>query len=234
MESPPSALAIYKALGDDTRYAIYQELVRSPAPLSATELADELGLHPNTVRPHLDRMRDAGLIEVEAAHRGTVGRPLLRYSLAPGAPGLGLDPPAHTLLAGLLAALADRLGGDGGDAASMGQRWGEEAVRRHRQPARGCLAALMAELDRLGFDPVASEAEGHPQVRVDFVHCPFRELAEAYPDLVCNLHRGIVAGIVEASGDVAEVDEFRTLADRDDPCNVIVRISGDRVETQVR
>ena len=29
-----------------------------------------------------------------------------------------------------------------------------------------------------------------------FMHCPFRELAEAYPELVCNLHRGISEGIV--------------------------------------
>lgn len=226
------ALPVYKALGDDTRFAIYQELVRSPSPRSAAELAEELGLHPNTVRPHLDRMRDAGLVEVEAAHRGTVGRPQLRYSLAPGAPGLGLDPPAHTLLAGLMAALADQLGADGEVAAGLGQRWGGEAVRRRRQPSRGCLAALMAELDRLGFDPVASEAEGHPQARVDFLHCPFRELAEAYPELVCNLHRGIVEGIVAASDDVAQVDEFRNLGDRD-PCNVIVRVSGDQAQGPV-
>ncbi len=86
------ALPVFKALGDDTRFAIYQELAQSPAPCSAAELAERLTLHPNTVRPHLDRMREAGLVEVEPIHRGTVGRPQLRYSLAPGAPGLGLRP----------------------------------------------------------------------------------------------------------------------------------------------
>jgi DNA-binding transcriptional ArsR family regulator len=125
-------LPVFKALGDDTRFAIYQELGNSPAPLSATELAERLALHPNTVRPHLDRMREAGLVEVEPIHRGTVGRPQLRYSLAPGAPGLGFDPPAHTLLAGLLAALAEQLGGDGLDAANLGRRWGTEASGRRQ------------------------------------------------------------------------------------------------------
>ena len=223
-------LPVFKALGDDTRFAIYQELARSPAPLSATELAERLTLHPNTVRPHLDRMREAGLVEVEPIHRGTVGRPQLRYSLAPGAPGLGLDPPAHTLLAGLLAALAEQLGGDGLDAANLGRRWGADATGR-RQSGRGCLAALVAELDRLGFDPVESElgaggAEAR-RVRVDFLHCPFRELAEAYPDLVCNLHRGIVEGVVGKGARTGQpagmVEDFRTLVDRD-PCNVTVSV----------
>ena len=227
-------LPVFKALGDDTRFAIYQELARSPAPLSAGELADRLTLHPNTVRPHLDRMREAGLVEVEPIHRGTVGRPQLRYSLAPGAPGLGLDPPAHTLLAGLLAALAEQLGGDRLDAANLGRRWGAEASGR-RQSGRGCLAALVAELDRLGFDPVEAESGAGPRagagdtrrVRVDFLHCPFRELAEAYPELVCHLHRGIVEGVVgrsvRAGQPVGMVEDFRTLVDRD-PCNVTVSV----------
>ena len=223
-------LPVFKALGDDTRFAIYQELGNSPAPLSATELAERLALHPNTVRPHLDRMREARLVEVEPIHRGTVGRPQLRYSLAPGAPGLGLDPPAHTLLAGLLAALAEQIGGDGLDAANLGRRWGTKASGR-RQSGRGCLAALVAELDRLGFDPVESEPGGGGgdtrRVRVDFLHCPFRELAEAYPELVCHLHRGIVEGVVgkatRAGQPVGMVEDFRTLIDRD-PCNVTVSV----------
>jgi predicted ArsR family transcriptional regulator len=221
-------LPVFKALGDDTRFAIYQELARSPAPCSTAELAQRLALHPNTVRPHLDRMREAGLVEVEPIHRGTVGRPQLRYSLSPGAPGLGLDPPAHTLLAGLLAALAEKLGGDGLDAASLGRRWGTDAAGR-RQNGRGCLGALVAELDRLGFDPVESELasglDDDRRVRVDFLHCPFRELAEAYPELVCNLHRGIVEGMVGTGARTGRpagmVEEFRTLVDRD-PCNVTV------------
>jgi len=223
-------LPVFKALGDDTRFAIYQELGRSPAPCSASELAERLALHPNTVRPHLDRMREAGLVEVEPIHRGTVGRPQLRYSLAPGAPGLGFDPPAHTLLAGLLAALAEQLGGDRLDAANLGRRWGAEAAGR-RQTVRGCLAALVAELDRLGFDPVESELGGGGsearRVRVDFLHCPFRELAEAYPELVCHLHRGIVEGVVVKSTRTGRpagmVEDFRTLIDRD-PCNVTVSL----------
>ena len=53
-----------------------------------------------------------------------------------------------------------------------------------------------------------------------FMHCPFRELAEAYPELVCNLHRGISEGIVGEVGG-GTVEEFATLYDRD-PCRVAV------------
>src|ERR671932_2039992 len=92
-------LAVLKALGDNTRYAIYLELARSQSPRSTADIAEILGLHPNTVRPHLERMRDVGLLEVEVDSRGSVGRPQHLYTLAPDAPSLGLEPPAFPLLA---------------------------------------------------------------------------------------------------------------------------------------
>ena len=73
-------LDVLKALGDNTRYAIYLELARSPLPLATAEIADTLDLHPNTVRPHLERMRDVGLLEVATRHprrRRPAAAPLL-------------------------------------------------------------------------------------------------------------------------------------------------------------
>ncbi len=211
-------LAVLKALGDETRFSMYQELASSTHPLSATELADRLGIHANTVRLHLERLREAGLVDLEAVHRGTVGRPQHVYALASGAPSLGFDPPSYTLLAGLLAALAERVGADGEEATAIGRKWGAEAGRRTR--SRSCTKALTSELERLGFDPVA-EADGDA-VSIAFLHCPFRELAEAYPELVCNLHRGICEGVVKSVGG-GSVDDFATLYDHD-PCRVTVAV----------
>lgn len=212
-------LAVLKALGDETRFSMYQELAGSTVPVTASELADRLGIHANTVRLHLERLREAGLVEVEPVHRGTVGRPQHVYSLAPGAPGLGFDPPSYTLLAGLLAAMAERMGADAEDAAAAGRAWGTEAGRRTR--SRSCAKALMGEMERLGFDP---ESEVLPGNRLDiaFLHCPFRELAEAYPELVCNLHRGITEGVVAEVGG-GSIEEFSTLYSRD-PCRVTVAV----------
>ncbi len=214
-------LAVCKALGDETRFAMYEELAGSARALSASELAERLDLHPNTVRLHLEKLREAGLVGVEAIHRGTVGRPQHRYSLAAGAPGLTFDPPAHVVLAGLLAALAEAGGVGPADAVATGRAWGSEAARRTR--ARACLPALAEQLDGLGFEPyVDEEPAADAPVRIDFLHCPFRELAEAYPELVCNLHRGLCEGVVEARGG-GRVQEFATLYDPE-PCHVTVRV----------
>lgn len=215
-------LAVLKALADDTRYAVYRELASSTAALSAQDLADLLGVHANTIRLHLERLKDVGLIDAEAIHRGTVGRPQHLYFLASGAPGLGFDPPAHALLAGLLAALSERIGADSNDATDTGHAWGVEAGRRTR--SKSCLPALESELSRLGFEPALEPGDGTSEgkARIEFLHCPFRELAEAYPELVCNLHRGLCEGVVDQVGG-GRVEEFATLYDPE-PCHVTVAV----------
>jgi len=216
-------LDLLKALGDNTRYAIYLELARSPQPLATADIAESLGLHVNTVRPHLERMREIGLLEVQSDNRGSVGRPQHRYLLAADAPSLGLEPPAFPILARMLLRAADLAGTSAEEAVDAGREQGRaDGTKVRRRP---CLEALVAELDRLGFDPaIASDDQ---TATIAFAHCPFRELAESNPDLVCSLHRGLVEGFVQVVGaDEVEVADFHTLVDRT-PCQVeLVDVGG--------
>lgn len=234
---------MFRALGDATRYAIYCEVAGAPSPRSTAEVAAALGLHPNTVRPHLERLRQVGLLDVGAESRGTVGRPQHRYQPTADAPSLGLEHPAMPVLAELLAEVADTGNPGAGELAErVGRQWGQREGMDGRREATGgvtgedggeagatapagsggttpiqdCVAALTGELAGLGFDPAVTWAG--TSVTVSFTRCPYRELAEAHPDLVCRLHRGLVEGMVEAVGGAA-VGCFATLADRD-PCRV--------------
>jgi len=207
-------LDLLKALGDNTRYAIYLELARSTKPLATADIAESLGLHVNTVRPHLERMRDVGLLEVQSDNRGAVGRPQHRYSLAADAPSLGLEPPTFALIARMLLRAAGLAGADAADAVDAGREQGRADAAR--DVGRPCVAALVRELDRLGFDPTLAGDGEHTTIA--FAHCPFRELAEANPNLVCGLHRGLVEGFIETVGG-GDMADFRSLVDRD-PCQV--------------
>lgn len=231
-------LDVLKALGDNTRYAIYLELARSTRPLATSDIADSLGLHANTVRPHLDKMRDAGLVVVEVGGRGDVGRPQHRYSVAPDAPSLGLEPPTIPVLARMVLAMAKRLEASAQDAEAVGDDEGRRRARPYAN-APSTLEALVSDLDRLGFDPIVSDAAGGSAgadladshlgddhrdddgaAVIAFANCPFAELAEEHPELVCGLHRGLVAGFVAQMGD-ADTRNFCTLTSRT-PCRVTV------------
>jgi predicted ArsR family transcriptional regulator len=207
-------LELLKALGDNTRYAIYLELARAPRPLATAEIAETLGLHANTVRPHLERMREVGLLDVVTDTQGAVGRPQHRYSLAADAPSLGFEPPAFPVLARMLLRMAASARVPAAEAVEAGREQGTTAARQ--RTAGSCAEALTYELAALGFDP--ESVVDDDGATIAFTRCPFRELAEANPDLVCSLHRGLVEGFLEERGD-GEVRAFHDLADRT-PCQV--------------
>lgn len=210
-------LDLLKTLGDNTRYAIYLELARSPRPLSTSDVAESLDLHPNTVRPHLERMRDVGLLDVRVDSPSGVGRPQHRYSLSADAPSMGLEPPTFPLLANMLVALAARTGAGADDAEAVGRQQGVIDATQATD-VRSCLEALVARLDSLGFDPTIDGTDDGEQAVIAFANCPFRDLAEKYPRLVCSLHRGLVEGFVESMPD-GKVSEFHTLEHRQ-PCQM--------------
>jgi predicted ArsR family transcriptional regulator len=222
-------LELLKALGDNTRYAIYLELAQSPHPLTTAEVATALELHPNTVRPHLERLRDVGVLQVATGARGTVGRPQHRYALSPSAPSLGLEPSPWPTLARALLAAASSGGLDGDALRAAGAAQGSDDAKRHSakhddakhdnakhdEPC-DTMTALTIEQSRLGFNPeVLTDGDA---TTVVFANCPFRELAESQPELVCGLHCGMVEGFVGELGG-QRVTDFHPLADRT-PCRV--------------
>jgi predicted ArsR family transcriptional regulator len=225
-------LAVLKALGDNTRYAIYLELARSSRPLATAEIAETLGLHPNTVRPHLERMRDVGLLGIETEARGAVGRPQHRYSLAADAPSLGLEPATFPVLARMLLRVAAAGGLGAEEAIEAGRDQGEAdaaGLAAEVAPAADggdlaalCVEGLVTRLDALGFDPAVA-SDDDCSATVGFAACPFRELAEANPEIVCGLHHGLVSGFVETVGGAA-IDTFHPLTART-PCRVDLALS---------
>ena len=101
-------------------------------------------------------------------------------------------------------------------------RPGAGPARRRRYPNAADRASRRWSTSSTGVGLRSARSDGTDDdtAVIAFAHCPFRELAEAHPDLVCSLHRGLVEGFVDAMGD-ADVEEFRPLAHRH-PCQVTV------------
>src|SRR5919197_3851199 len=73
---------VHKALADDTRYRLYRYIGLAARPVSVREMSRRLSLHPNTLRPHLRRLEEAGLVSREVRKSASVGRPQTLYAVA--------------------------------------------------------------------------------------------------------------------------------------------------------
>ena len=83
--------AVYGPISSYSRVRILHLLfeagtVQSRPELTIGELCEATGLHPNTIREHLQRLIDGGYVIQSIEHRTTRGRPRTLYSAATGLP----------------------------------------------------------------------------------------------------------------------------------------------------
>lgn len=174
------------------RVAVLGVLRRAQRPLSAQEVGERAGLHLNTARFHLDRLVADGLAARADEARATPGRPRAVYTAAGSDPG----PRAYALLAEMLAGLVDTLDDAVQAASATGRAWGAHLVERAppSQPvdAAGATERVVRLLDELGFRPAAVPLGDGVELRLR--HCPFREVAQRHPDVVCGMHLALLQG----------------------------------------
>lgn len=77
--APPEDEVVTRALGVPTRAGIYRRLRTEGQPLTAREVAEMFGLHPNVARNHLDTLADAGLVATGRRKHPGGGRPAKVY-----------------------------------------------------------------------------------------------------------------------------------------------------------
>jgi predicted ArsR family transcriptional regulator len=219
----PTPLEIHKALADDTRFRLYRFLRLSGRPVSVRELSARLSLHPNTLRPHLRRLEEVGLVASETRKGASVGRPQTLYAVALREDSEGGD---YRLLAEVLAGL---LGGTRSRdrAQARGREWGEYLVAQGtpkpgaRQPARRNLAVLQEAMAAAGFDPRFRRLSASA-VEISLRVCPFRELVDDYRELVCAVHLGLLEGMLHGLRPPLSVAEFEPFAQRT-VCRLVAR-----------
>jgi predicted ArsR family transcriptional regulator len=185
--------------GERQREAIVSVLREAADGLDTDAVAKRVRLHPNTVRWHLARLADDGIVRSAPERRRTRGRPRIVHRLTSEGSVRGRD--EYRMLATMLtAALADDSEG-ARRAYATGREWGGHLAAA--EPG----ADVATLLDRQGF---AAERAGE---RIEMRRCPFYELAESNPEIVCTLHHGIVDGALEEMGSEQRVERLEPFAE---------------------
>jgi predicted ArsR family transcriptional regulator len=206
-------------LAQATRARLFELLGELRRPAGTAELAERLGLHPNGVRVHLERLEQAGLVG-RARVRGARGRPPDAWTVAPGARPGGEPPRAYRDLGRWLArAMRSGRGGMRGVEAT-----GRE-IGRELAPADGAGdgEALETALAALGFEPsVTARSDG--EMTLCLGNCPYRDAVRENQRVICALHKGITRGLLDALEPGARLAAF--LPHDPDEAGCVVELRG--------
>jgi len=178
------------------------EYVRAHSPVRVADAAAALDLHANTVREHLDAVVELGLVERSLARTPGRGRPATLYRASAADPAVAMRD-----YAGLATALAGQLARTSAhperDARAAGVEWGRELIDECGHSGGDPRQSVLEALARLGFapddDPDASGAHGGTG-SIALRRCPLLNAARRHPTIVCQVHLGIVEGMLERLG----------------------------------
>ncbi|WP_336646693.1 helix-turn-helix transcriptional regulator [Microbacterium sp. USHLN186] len=176
-----------------TRERVLRE-VEARGSASLADLVAATGLHENTLREHLERLRQDGrLRRVRAEVRGR-GRPAWRWSAPPAD---AIDP-----YAGLALALADSLAATAPDpvgiARAAGEQWGDRIAAQHPDAIGAPRTIVLDVMREQGFAPDDEGAE------ILLHRCPLLAAAARRADVVCAVHEGMIAGILRSRDATAD------------------------------
>jgi predicted ArsR family transcriptional regulator len=172
-------------------------------PFTAAEAAAELDVHRNVARSRLDRLVEAGFLDVALERRGGrsgpgAGRPGKVYRVAPELEGVEFP---DRRLTELVTLLVERLPARGRQQAlrEAGEEFGRKladaaGLKPYRRAATG-LERVCDALGSLGFQASVVSLEG-AQAELASPTCPLRPVVVGCPD-AGGIDRGMWAGLVE-------------------------------------
>ena len=201
MDAPP--VAPDDPLAQRTRAALFALLGELRRAAGTAELAERLGLHPNGVRVHLERLQDAGLVARVRA-RQPRGRPRDAWTIAPEARPGSAPPRAYEDLGRWLARVLQSRRTSLRGIEQTGREIGRELA-----PAEGGgdAQALLPVLTALGFQPVVQD-DDRDRVTFCLRNCPYRAAVHENRPAICTLHRGLTRGLLDVLAPDAELAGF--------------------------
>ncbi|HET7831041.1 MAG TPA: helix-turn-helix domain-containing protein [Candidatus Limnocylindrales bacterium] len=185
-------------LADPVRRRLYELVMRSETPVDRDAAAAGAGVGRANAAFHLDRLAEAGLLDVEFRRRSGrtgpgAGRPAKFYRRPAGEISVSLPARQYGLAAELMA--------EGIEQRPEAAAGVLDAARRRGLALAGSTAeapgarSVIEILETEGYEPVATD-DGVTRLR----NCPFDALVDDHRQLTCSMNLALLEGVIDGVG----------------------------------
>ncbi|MBV9899167.1 MAG: transcriptional regulator [Chloroflexi bacterium] len=187
-------------LQDPARRSLYEYVVVQGRAVSRNEAAQAVGVQRTLAAFHLDRLADAGLLEVEFRRTNGrsgpgAGRPSKLYRRASSEHAISLPPRDYLCAAQVFGDALDRAGAEDAlyaSARESGLATGRELAGSRK---RVTIQDILEVLGERGYEPYDTH-DGYVRLR----NCPFHALAQVLPTLTCGANLSLLEGVLVGGG----------------------------------
>ncbi len=215
-----SEISVIAVLDDPVRRRVYDYVAARGDGVSRSDAAVATGIQRTLAAFHLDRLAEAGLVEVTFARPAGrsgpgAGRPAKLYRRTTAEHQVSVPPRDYRTAAELLAEVVDMTGAEPElqrSARSRGAAAGQAA--RRQSPGQADDDLVTGTLAAQGYQPYRDGGD------VRLRNCPFHLLASRHPPLICGMNLALLEGLLAgaaAGGLTALLDP------RPEECCVVLR-----------
>jgi predicted ArsR family transcriptional regulator len=192
-------ISVVAVLDDPVRRSLYDYVAMQSRPVSRNEAAHAVGIQRTLAAFHLDRLAEAGLVEVtfrrpDGRTGPGAGRPAKLYQRAAAEHQVSLPPRDYRTAAELLAEVVDITGAEP-QLQRSARRRGAAAGRaaRREAPAEPDADLVTGALLAQGYQPYCDGAD------IRLRNCPFDVLSSRHPPLICGMNLALLEGLLEGA-----------------------------------
>ncbi len=189
-------ISVIAVLADPVRRRLYDYVTGQRDGISRSEAAQAVGIQRTLAAFHLDRLAEAGLVDVTfrrpAGRSGPgAGRPTKLYWRAAAEHQVTMPPRDYRGAAELLAEVVDMTGAEPQLQRAARNRGAATGRAVRRQAPEAPEAELVAgALSAQGYQPYGDGAD------IRLRNCPFHVLASRHPPLICGMNLALVEGLL--------------------------------------
>ncbi len=228
-------LKITSTLADETRYSIYEYILKEKKTVTVQNIADEFGIHPNVARLHLTKLSEINIITADFAKTGKGGRPGRVYKASDKGVSLSFPRRDEDRLLKWTIQLIQEFG------PSALEKGKEISYQDGYQQMRNYVNAELSLNNTLSFDqklqlltdnaaligyiPQVTQTEQGKKVTFSIFNCPFQEQLTTHSEIVCSLHESYLKGQLDALFSNNEFIHIESMIHNCDLCKYEINVT---------